>query len=303
VWVKVIFRLQALEVSSVSVTIFNLKKMKTKILSLLLSAIMLSNLLLVDVSCSSDDPAPPDCTTLAVSVPPANITAPTTCTTNDGKIIAVASGGVEPYEYKLGSGAYQSSGTFSNLSAGTYLVSAKDSKGCEVVSENVMVPNVSSTLNASASSEKDSECLTGNGTITITASGGVSPYQYKLGTGSFSSSFVFSSLEGGTYSVTVKDSENCSVVVNAEVAKGATGITYDAHIKPILEAKCQFSGCHPNNGDWFTYSVAKANANLIKSKTGSGAMPKGGASAPGGALSADQIKLIACWADGGAPQN
>jgi hypothetical protein len=277
--------------------------MKTKILSLLFSAIMLSTLLLVDMSCSSDDPAPTDCTTLAVTVPPANITAPTGCAANDGKIIAVGSGGVEPYAYKLGSGAYQSSETFSSLGAGTYLISIKDSNGCEMISENVVVPNVSSTLNASASADMDTECLTGNGKVTVTATGGAAPYQYKLGTGSFSSNFVYSNLEAGTYSITVKDAQNCIVVVNAEVAKGATGITYDAHIKPILEAKCQFSGCHPNNGDWFTYSVAKSNADLIKSKTGSGAMPKGGASAPGGALSADQIKLIACWADGGAPQN
>ena len=285
------------------VTIFNSTKMKTKTLSLLFSAIIVSNLLLVDMSCSNDDPAPPDCTTLAVLVPSANITAPSGCSTNDGKIIATTSGGVEPYEYKLGSGAYQSSGTFSNLSAGTYLISAKDSKGCEAISEKVVVPNVSSTLNASAATEMDTECLTGNGKITITASGGASPYQYKLGNESFGSNFVFSSLEGGTHSVTVKDSENCTVVINAEVGKGATGITYDTHIKPILVAKCQFNGCHPNNGDWFTYSVAKSNSDEIKAKTGSGAMPKGGASAPGGALTSDQIKLIACWVDGGAPQN
>lgn len=277
--------------------------MKIKTLSIFFSVFMLVSLIVIDTSCSNEDPAPPDCTTLSVSVPTANITAPAGCGANDGKIIAVASGGVEPYEYKLGSGAYQSSATFLNLSAGTYLVSTKDSKGCEAISVNVVVPNVSSTLNASASTDADTECLTGNGEITITAVGGASPYQYKLGSGSFGSSFTFSNLEAGTHSVTVKDSENCSVVINAEVVKGATGITYDANIKPLLEAKCQFAGCHPNNGDWFTYSTAKSNASLIKTKTGNGSMPKGGASAPGGALTPDQIKLIACWVDDGAPQN
>jgi len=278
--------------------------MKLKTLSVLFSVFMLSSLLIIDMSCSgNEEPSAPDCTTLEVSVPSANISSPSGCSSNDGQITAVASGGVEPYQYKLGSGSYQSSAAFSNLSAGTYLVSVKDSKGCEATSENVVVPNVSSTLNANATTEMDTECLTGNGTLTITASGGASPYQYKLGSGSFGSNFVFTNLEGGTYAVTVKDSENCSVVVNGVVAKGATGVTYDANIKPLFEAKCQFSGCHPNNGDWFTYSTAKSNASLIKSKTGSGAMPKGGASAPGGALTPDQIKLIACWVDDGAPQN
>ena len=280
--------------------------MKIKTLSLLFSAIMLSNLLLVDMSCSSsDEPSAPVCTTLAVTVPSANITTPTSCSTNDGQITAVASAGVEPYEFKLGSGAYQSSAVFSNLAAGTYLVSTKDSKGCEAISSNVVVTNVSSTLNAEVSTEADTECSGGNGTITLTASGGTGPYQYKLGAGSFGSDFAFSNLESGTYSITVKDAENCSIAVNAVITRGSTGIVYDGvgGVKEIFVAKCNFSGCHPTNGDWFTYSVAKSKASLIKAKTGNLSMPKGGSNAPGGALSAEQIKLIACWVDDGAPQN
>ncbi len=278
--------------------------MKMKPLSLLFSGIMLSNLLLVDMSCSSsEEPSAPDCTTLAVTVPLTNITTPTSCSTNDGQITAVASGGVEPYQFKLGSGAYQSSAVFSNLSAGTYLISTKDSKGCEAVSENVEVANLSSTLDADASAETDTECSGGNGVITVTASGGTGPYQYKLGAGSFGADFIFSNLESGTYSITVKDAENCSIAVNKVVTRGSTGITYEGNIKPLLESKCNFSGCHPDNGDWFTYSTAKAKASLIKTKTGNLSMPKGGSGAPGGALSAEQIKLIACWVDDGAPQN
>ncbi|MEO7989562.1 MAG: SprB repeat-containing protein [Chryseolinea sp.] len=273
-----------------------------KILFFLGSAILLSSITLMFSSCSSNDPSGPDCTSLAVVVPGANITSPTGCTANDGQLTAVGSGGVEPYQFKLGSGTYQSSPAFSNLAAGTYLVSIKDSKGCEAVSSNVVVTNLSSTLQADAEVDPDTECLSNNGEITITASGGAGSYQYKIGSGTFGSNFTFSNLGSGSYSVTVKDAENCTVVVNAVVSRGSTGISYTADILPIFQAKCQFSGCHPDNGNWFSYSTAKANASLIKSKTTAKIMPKGGSSAPGGALSEEQIKLIACWADDGAPQ-
>ncbi len=272
-----------------------------KTLSLLGSAIMLSSITLMFSNCSSSDPSGPDCTALAVTVPVANIISPTGCSTNNGQLTAVGSGGVEPYQFKLGPGAYQSSPSFSNLTAGTYLISIKDSNGCESISSNVVVANVSSTLEADAVVDPDTECLSHNGKINVTASGGAGSYQYKIGTGTFGSDFTFSNLSSGSYSITVKDAENCTVVVNAVVSKGATGITYTADILPIFEAKCQFTGCHPDNGNWFSYSIAKANASLIKTKTGNLSMPKGGSSAPGGALSAEQIQIIACWADDGAP--
>ncbi|HOX81482.1 MAG TPA: hypothetical protein PLJ60_05715 [Chryseolinea sp.] len=276
-----------------------------KTLSILLSSIALSTLILYSGCSGSEEPSGPDCTTIAVAVPPANITIPSGCGSNDGQLTAVASGGVEPYQYKLGSGTYQSSAVFSNLGAGTYIISTKDSKGCEATSSNIVLANLASTLDADAEVIEDTQCLNGNGEITVTASGGTEPYQYKLGSGSFNSFFTFSNLNNGTYSVTVKDAENCSITLNAVVGKGSTGIVYEGvgGVKEIFTAKCNFTGCHPDNGDWFTYSVAKSKASLIKSKTGSGQMPKGGSSAPGGALSEDQIKLIACWVDDGAPQN
>lgn len=50
-----------------------------------------------------------------------------------------------------------------------------------------------------------------NGTITITAQGGTSPYQYSINGGTnWQSSNSFTGLGGGTYNVVVKDANNCS---------------------------------------------------------------------------------------------
>jgi gliding motility-associated-like protein len=51
---------------------------------------------------------------------------------NDGVIFAEASGGVPPYGYALGTGAFQASNAFSGLSAGFYAINAQDANGCTV---------------------------------------------------------------------------------------------------------------------------------------------------------------------------
>ncbi|MBK6635008.1 MAG: SprB repeat-containing protein [Chitinophagaceae bacterium] len=49
-------------------------------------------------------------------------------------------------------------------------------------------------------------CSTPNsGSITITATGGLAPYQYSLNAGPFQSSNVFSGLAAGTYTITIRD--------------------------------------------------------------------------------------------------
>ncbi len=45
------------------------------------------------------------------------------------KIVAQASGGTN-IQFNINGGAFQSSGTFENLAAGTYIVTAKNNEGC-----------------------------------------------------------------------------------------------------------------------------------------------------------------------------
>jgi hypothetical protein len=54
------------------------------------------------------------------------------CESSSGTISVNAVGGSAPYEYKLGSGAFQASATFNSLSPGDYVVTVKDASGCEI---------------------------------------------------------------------------------------------------------------------------------------------------------------------------
>lgn len=52
-------------------------------------------------------------------------------------------------------------------------------------------------------------CGTSNGSITVSASGGAAPYQFKLDNTSYGSATTFSNLGGGSFTVTVKDKNGC----------------------------------------------------------------------------------------------
>ncbi len=254
--------------------------------------------------CSSNDlPEPDNCDgTLNLTLIGTNPV--TNCDDTDGRIEVLTDGGTEPFVYQLDNGSFQSSEIFElNVGPGSHIVTVKDVNDC-VFNLDVEVGILNSTLTADKEEEDDTDCLTNNGSVTITANDGLAPYSITLsGTTITTNPATFENLAPGTYNFSVTDAEGCVFPVAATVDQGATGISYNGTILAILEAKCNFSGCHPDNGDWFTYSTAKNNASLIKTRTGNGSMPKDDGVGKGGDLSADQIKLIACWVDGGAPEN
>jgi len=47
------------------------------------------------------------------------------------------------------------------------------------------------------------------GSVTLNAGGGTAPYTYKIGTGSYRTSNIFSGLLAGSYSFTVQDANGC----------------------------------------------------------------------------------------------
>lgn len=252
-------------------------------------------------SCSSDDvPDPVDCSTSTLAISLLAKTDVTSCSASDGTIRVTVTGGNEPYTLSINSGGGSASTTFNSLPVGTHNVKVKDTDDCER-SLSVTIDDPDSDLIANSVIVEDDECLSDNGSITIHATGGTEPYLYKFGAGDFGSTNSFTGLKNGAYTIEVKDATDCPQIINAVVPLGDTGINYNTDILPIFQAKCQFSGCHPDNGNWFNYEIAKSKATAIKNNTGNGTMPK--APQPGGALSADQIALIACWVDGGAKEN
>lgn len=277
--------------------------MSRKMMMLLVWSALLV-LAVLDVSCSgSDTPQPNDCSKSDLAVAPDAPTNPTACDAANGSITVTPSGGEEPYTFSKDGTSFQASATFNNLGPGTYIIAVKDKKGCIRFTDEIALAVPGLVFNVATTVVSNTGCLTteSNGSITVNATGDNGPFQFKLGAAAYSDVNVFNQLAKGVYQLKVKNSVGCEMSVSVTVAQGKTGITYNGTVKEILTQKCQFASCHPSNGDWFTYSVAKTNATAIKSRTSGGSMPPSGA--PGGALSETQKAQIACWANDGAPEN
>jgi gliding motility-associated-like protein len=136
--------------------------------------------------------------------------------TSTGSVTVAGSGGVTPYEYKLDTGSYQSSGTFGTLGTGTYTLTVRDAT-LTTFDVSVTITQPSAAVGGFINSQTNVLCFGSNtGSVTISGSGGTSPYIYKLGAGSYQASGTFGTLTAGSKTVTVQDANLCTfdVVVN-----------------------------------------------------------------------------------------
>jgi gliding motility-associated-like protein len=171
-------------------------------------------------------------TTVTISEPSLSLSVVSSSVTNvlckgnsTGSITVSGSGGTPSYSYNIGGGTYGSSNTFSSLSAGTYSIGIKDANGC-TSSVSVTITEPSSTLSISTSSTTNISCYGGTtGSITVSGSGGVSPYTYNISSGSYSSSSTFSTLAAGTYTVGVKDNNGCTASVSVTLSQPSSALS------------------------------------------------------------------------------
>lgn len=131
---------------------------------------------------------------------------------NTGSVDISGSGGTAPYQYSLNGGAFQTSGNFANLNAGTYTVTVQDDSLCTV---NVPVTITEPTLlSLNIAGQTNVDC-NGNSTgqVSVAANDGTTPYQYAINGGGFSGNSQFNNLPAGNYSIEVRDANNCSATI------------------------------------------------------------------------------------------
>ncbi len=137
---------------------------------------------------------------------------------DDGKVNVKAAGGTGAYTYTLNPGAVQSngSGNFNALGPGIYSVSVTDINACPAASGSPLTVNEPSEVKITSEVKSDISCYgSGDGSITITATGGIPPYQFTLSPGSVSNSTgIFAGLDAGTYHVSVSDANGCGPAVS-----------------------------------------------------------------------------------------
>lgn len=138
----------------------------------------------------------------------ANVVQTSTIACNGQSVAALSTtvnGGVPPYTYTwLPAGGNGTAAT--NLSAGVYTLTAKDANN--LLTSTTYTVNQPTNL-ASTISQTNALCYgQSNGVASVLASGGVGPYTYTW-TGATSNASVVSGIPAGSYSVAIKDVNNC----------------------------------------------------------------------------------------------
>ena len=142
-----------------------------------------------------------------------------------GAIDLHVTGGISPYTYAWSNGSVLQD--LSNIPAGTYSITVTDAATCTATLNNIAITEPAAAVSGTIT-KVDVTCFgASTGSITLTGSGGVSPYNFSIDNGASYSvasaaSNVFSGLAAGNYNLKVKDVNGCeSATIPVAIAQPA----------------------------------------------------------------------------------
>jgi hypothetical protein len=149
-----------------------------------------------------------------------------------GTLTVAASGGVSPYTYTRTGTSFGVSGQFTGLTATSYTLQTKDANGC-LASTSATIGQPSA-LQGGLSNLQAVACSGGaDGALSLSATGGTSPYSFARDGSNFSSVNTFSSLSEGTYTLTIRDANSCQIAVPATISYQSKLLLSIATLKPV----------------------------------------------------------------------
>lgn len=149
----------------------------------------------------------------------------------DGSVNVTLFGGTAPYTVVWNPGNIVSEDLI-GVAAGTYTVVATDAQGCSIAGQFTVGGQPPILVNET---HQDVSCSgAGDGSITLNVSGGSGPYTFLWSPGGETTQNL-SGLSGGTYDVTVTDSQNCTQTASIVIDEPAT-----FNLNPsFTDASCQ----------------------------------------------------------------
>jgi SprB repeat len=154
---------------------------------------------------STPPPTPNPCAGITITV--TGTVTNTTTGASVGAINATATGS-SGFTYNINGGAFQASGSFTGLAAGTYVIIAKNADGCSGTNTFTVTDPCSAKNITVTGTVVNTLPGTANGSITATASNSTG-FTYSLNGGAFQASGTFTGLAIGAYTITAKDFEGC----------------------------------------------------------------------------------------------
>lgn len=129
----------------------------------------------------------------------------------NGSAMATPTGGLAPFVYAWSNGA--TGAALSNLAAGTYVLAWTDAKGCTANATAVVAQP--SALQAAVTTTQQMVVGVNDGSATAVPTGGTPTYTYNWNTSQTTATIT--GLAPGTYTVTIRDANNCTAVQTANV--------------------------------------------------------------------------------------
>ncbi|OFX26802.1 MAG: hypothetical protein A2033_05645 [Bacteroidetes bacterium GWA2_31_9] len=136
----------------------------------------------------------------------------------DGTATVTGANGTSPYTYlwDIAAGS-QATQTATALCVGIYSVTVTDANGCiEVTTVNIVGPDALDLTSIGSTVLCNGNC---DGTVSVSATGGVTPYSYLWSDGLSQATQTATGLCAGTYTVTVTDSNGAIAITNANVTE------------------------------------------------------------------------------------
>jgi hypothetical protein len=151
--------------------------------------------------------------------------------TGSGSVLLSSSGGTPGFQFSIDSGkTYQFSNLFSGLAPGDYLFTVRDTIGCtNTVSTTIVSPPV---LSKSGIVSNILCYGAENGSIDLSVSGGTPGYTYVWSNGATSQDL--SGLSEGTYTLLIKDVNNCEARDTFQISQPASPILASANVTDVL---------------------------------------------------------------------
>ncbi len=170
---------------------------------------------------------------------------------SNGSATATAIGGTLPYSYSWNTSPVQTTATATALAAGSYSVTVTDANGCtSVTSITIGQPT---QLNLTLSSKTNASCNgVNNGTATVAATGGTSPYTYWWNTTPAQTTATATSLAAANYMAVATDSAGCTDTLSVVISQPGA---LNASVSNIVNVSC-------NGGANGTATVAATGGTL-----------------------------------------
>jgi hypothetical protein len=195
----------------------------------------------------------------------------TSCNQNNGVVtIFTSNGATLPLDYSVDGiqnviDTNLSAVTFNNLTSGTHVVTVTDADGC-VQTRNILVPS-SQALNYSLYS---TSCGSGSsGKITAFITSGEPPFTFNWSNNvpSNPQQIQVSGLTAGTYSVTVVDTNGCSLSRNTTITCNTNSTSFQTYVMGAeifnIDSPTKFGLLQMLNEGYYDLTSENTNCNLI----------------------------------------